>query len=136
EWDTEKNWSRLTTAEVDSARIAEYRNIWSGDGIVAGYSSTSWRPWMDEGTWVNVNGERVWASQGDFVWMNNRWVWSDDTAATFRFEDDRFDVDRSDWGISVDNDRWDMDVDRDKIEIDPDRFNIDSDRLKIETDLD
>lgn len=126
--------SHPSTAEVDQARIAEYKSIFGEGGMVAGYSATSWRPWANEGTWVTVNGERMWATEGDFVWMNDRWMWADDSSATFTFEDDRFDVDSETWGI--DNDRFDMDVDRDKFDVDPDRFNLDEDRSKIETDID
>jgi hypothetical protein len=125
-----------STHQIDQARIAEYKSIFGSRGMVAGYSGTSWRPWMGGGAWATVNGERMWVTRDNFVWVNNRWVWADDNAADFYFEDNRFDINSADWGVSIDNDRFDLDVDRDKMDVDPDRFNIDEDRLKIETDID
>jgi hypothetical protein len=89
------------------------------------YTTTTWSPWTEGGTWVNVNGQRVWASEDDFVWMNDRWVWADDNDAVVSFDDDRFKIDAQDWGINdikVDSERFDLDVDREKLDLDPDLF--------------
>lgn len=107
--------------------------------------TATFSPWTSGGTWATVNGQRVWVTENDFAWRNNRWVWTDDDSAVINFDDDRFNINSRDWGVSVDSDRFDVDSDRfdldpdldiDRLEVDPDRFNIDSDRLKIETDID
>lgn len=88
-------------ADVDAARIAEYHNIY-GDGnnyAVAGYTR-NWRPWMNGGTYVTVNGQRMWATPNDFTWSNNRWTWNDDPSTTVMFEDPRFNVNSRDWSMS------------------------------------
>jgi hypothetical protein len=83
-------------SNLDNARIAEYKSIF-GPGRVAGYTSTSFTPWMDGGTWVTVNGQHIWATPGDFTWSNNRWVWADSPNAMVVFDDPRYQVTVREW---------------------------------------
>src|SRR5688500_621401 len=92
---------------LDNARIAEYREafgMYGGGSRVAGY--TSWRPWMEGGTWVTVNGQRIWATPDDFVWSNNRWTWSDNPSATVMFEDPHYRVTNRTWYMTTTWNPW------------------------------